>query len=289
MGYGKTSLLLQWRREALESGAIVAWLTLDEHDDAASFVRGLEVALSIGSGAGNFVRDTGAAPVRREGELEALTAWLAEVASMAVDVDLILDDAHALPAATTATLLMYLLLNAPANLRVILASRRALPMDFAELIASGRLLHLHADDLRFTLEETAQVLEAGPASGIDKDSCVRLYELTEGWPLGVQLAMSSVMKRGNLREAIAGFSSRSGDLQHYFMEVLVNRLPVEEVMFLVDIACLDRVHPAAVPVADGKRPQRRHAGPAARCDADIPGRGQRRLGADSPHCQGIPQ
>jgi len=243
VGYGKTSLLLQWRREALESGAIVAWLTLDEHDDAASFVRGLEEALSIGSGAGNFVRDTAAAPVRREGELEALTAWLAAVASMAVDVDLILDDAHALPAATASNLLMYLLLNAPANLRVILASRRALPLDFAELIASGRLLHLHADDLRFTLEETAQVLEAGPASGIDKDSCVRLYELTEGWPLGVQLALSSVMKRGNLKEAIAGFSSRSGDLQHYFMEVLVNRLPVEEVMFLVDIACLDRVHP----------------------------------------------
>jgi len=243
VGYGKTSLLLQWRREALESGAIVAWLTLDEHDDAASFVRGLEVALSIGSGAGHFVRDTGAAPVRREGELEALTAWLAEVAGMAVEVELILDDAHALPAATASNLLMYLLLNAPANLRVILASRRALPLDFAELIASGRLLHLHADDLRFTLEETAQVLEAGPASGIDKDSCVRLYELTEGWPLGVQLAMSSVMKRGNLKEAIAGFSSRSGDLQHYFMEVLVNRLPVEEVMFLADIACLDRVHP----------------------------------------------
>ena len=243
VGYGKTSLLLQWRREALESGAIVAWLTLDEHDDAASFVRGLDVALSIGRGSGSFVRDTGTAPVRRGGELEALTVWLAEVASMAVDVELMLDDAHALPEATARSLLMYLLLNAPANLRIILACRRALPLNFAELIASGHLLHLHADDLRFTLEETAQVLEAGPASGVDKDSCVRLYELTEGWPLGVQLAMSSVMKRANLKEAIAEFSSRSGDLQHYFMEVLVNRLPVEEVMFLVDIACLDRVHP----------------------------------------------
>jgi LuxR family maltose regulon positive regulatory protein len=243
VGYGKTSLLLQWRREALESGAIVAWLTLDEHDDAASFVQGLYVALSIGSGAGSFLRDKGGAPVRQGEELEALTVWLAEVAGMAVDVELMLDDAHALPEETARSLLMYLLLNAPANLRIILACRRALPMNFAELIASGRLLHLHADDLRFTLEETAQVLEAGPVSGIDKDSCVRLYELTEGWPLGLQLAMSSVVKRANLKEAIAEFSSRSGDLQHYFMEVLVNRLPVEEVMFLVDIACLDRVHP----------------------------------------------
>jgi LuxR family transcriptional regulator, maltose regulon positive regulatory protein len=242
VGYGKTSLLLQWRREALEAGAIVAWLTLDEHDDAASLVRGLDVALSIGSGSGKFVPGEGSAAVRPEGELEALTVWLAEVASMAVDVVLMLDDAHTIPEATARTLLMYLLLNAPANLRIILAYRRALPMNFAELIASGRLVHLHADDLCFTLEETARVLEASPAQGVDKDSCVRLYELTEGWPLGVQLAMSSVMKRSNLHEAIAEFSSRSGDLQHYFMEVLVNRLAVEEVMFLVDISCLDRVH-----------------------------------------------
>ncbi len=243
VGYGKTSLLLQWRREALESGAIVAWLTLDEHDDAASFVRGLDVALSIGSGSGRFLPDSGGTAVRHNGELEALTVWLAEVASMAVDVELMLDDAHTLPDATAKTLLMYLLLNAPANLRVIIAYRRALPLNFAELIASGRMLHLHAEDLCFTLEETARVLEASPAPGIDKDSCVRLYELTEGWPLGVQLAMSSVMKRANLREAIAEFSSRSGDLQHYFMEVLINRLAVEEVMFLVDISCLDRVQP----------------------------------------------
>ena len=53
-GYGKSSLLLQWRREALESGALVAWLTLDEHDDGTSFIGGLNAALSIGSGTGRF-------------------------------------------------------------------------------------------------------------------------------------------------------------------------------------------------------------------------------------------
>lgn len=243
VGYGKTSLLLQWRREALETGAIVAWLTLDEHDDVAGFVRGLEVALSFGSGTGKFVRDPQEGDRRHEGGLEALTVWLAEVASMAMDVDLILDDVHSLPEATARALLMYLLLNAPPNLRIIMAYRRALALNFAELIGTGRLLQLHADDLCFTLAETAQLLQANPVEKIDMDSCVRLYEVTEGWPLGVQLAMSSVLKRSNLHEAIAEFPSRSGDLQHYFMEVLVNRLAVEEVMFLVDISCLDRVHP----------------------------------------------
>jgi len=54
-GYGKSSLLLQWRREALENAALVAWLTLDEHDNGESFARGLNAALSLGSGSGKFV------------------------------------------------------------------------------------------------------------------------------------------------------------------------------------------------------------------------------------------
>ncbi|WP_256874171.1 hypothetical protein [Pseudomonas umsongensis] len=39
-GFGKTFLLAQWRREFLSRGAVVAWLTLDEHDDGVRFARG---------------------------------------------------------------------------------------------------------------------------------------------------------------------------------------------------------------------------------------------------------
>src|ERR1700710_3091225 len=39
-GYGKSSILAQWRREALARGAICAWLTLDERDTAARLVPG---------------------------------------------------------------------------------------------------------------------------------------------------------------------------------------------------------------------------------------------------------
>ena len=242
-GYGKTSLLLQWRREALESGAIVAWLTLDKHDDPASFVRGLDTALSIGSGTGTYVRDAAGSSAQYEGELESLTVWLAEVASMAVDVELILDDAHTLPEATIKASLMYLLLNAPANLRVILAYRRPLAVNFANLLASGRLLHLQGEDLCFTLEETTEVLRTSLAARVDRDTCVRLYELTEGWPLGVQLAMSSMIKAAGPRDAVAEISSRSGDLRHYFMECLVDGLAADAAMFLIEISCLDRIQP----------------------------------------------
>jgi len=168
-GYGKSSLLLQWRREALESGALVAWLTLDEHDDGASFIGGLNAALSIGSGTGKFVYQPPESDIPSEDEIEALTVWLAEVAAMAVEVVLILDDVHTLPPATASGSLLYLLLNAPANLKVILAYRRPIAANFFDLLASGRLQELRAEDLALSLEETIEVLESRLGNAIDRD------------------------------------------------------------------------------------------------------------------------
>ena len=49
-GSGKTSLLAQWRKEALQTGAVVAWLTLDGLDTDDRFVRGLAAAMRSASG-----------------------------------------------------------------------------------------------------------------------------------------------------------------------------------------------------------------------------------------------
>jgi len=218
-------------------------LTLDEHDDGTSFIGGLNAALSIGSGTGRFVYEPPESDIPSEDEIEALTVWLAEVAAMAVEVVLILDDVHNLPPATASGSLLYLLLNAPANLKVILAYRRPIAANFFDLLASGRLQELRAEDLALSLEETIQLLEGRLGNTIDRDACVRLYELTEGWPLGVQLAVSSILKGAKPQEAIAEFSARSSDLQHYFIESLVDRLPQEAATFLTHICCLARLHP----------------------------------------------
>ena len=37
-GFGKTTLLAQWRRKWLEQGALVAWASLDAQDDRARCV-----------------------------------------------------------------------------------------------------------------------------------------------------------------------------------------------------------------------------------------------------------
>jgi LuxR family maltose regulon positive regulatory protein len=72
---------------------------------------------------------------------------------------------------------------------------------------------------------------------------VRLHELTEGWPLGLQLAVSTIERSKDLHSAIAGFSVKSGDIQRYFVECLVDGLAPELAEFLREVSFVHTLHP----------------------------------------------
>ncbi|MBK5351442.1 LuxR family transcriptional regulator [Pseudomonas sp. TH41] len=243
-GFGKTFLLTQWRRECLSHGAVVAWLTLDAHDDGARFVQGLGVAMAIGSGRPSFARAFEPVPGPGRDEFEGLTQWLAEVADLGSETVLILDEADALPDVTIRHSLTYLLHNAPANLRIIMASRSRLNLQVADLAARGRYATVSTTALRFGVEEAVAILTGRFGAKIDADLCVRLHEVTEGWPLGLQLAISAMEKSSSPGAAIVELSKCTGDIQRYFVDSLVAHLPDEQVTFLTGIALLEMVQPS---------------------------------------------
>lgn len=243
-GFGKTFLLTQWRKEFLSRGAVVAWLMLDSHDDGTRFVQGLAAAMAIGSGRQSFAGSLERMPGRGRDELEGLTEWLAEVADLGSETVLMLDEADALPEVTIRHSLAYLLHNAPANLRIVMASRKRLGLQVADLLARGLYVAISADVLRFRTEETVTILSKRFGARIDSDHCVRLHEVTEGWPLGLQLAIAAIEKSPNLIAAVEQLSACSGDIQRYFVDSLVARLSGEQVDFLTCIAMLEMVHPS---------------------------------------------
>jgi LuxR family transcriptional regulator, maltose regulon positive regulatory protein len=238
-GYGKSSLLAQWRKEALQSGAVVAWLKLDERDTDDRLVLGLVAAMRAGGARPNFGQACTQAGGTNEGSLEGITDWLAEVADTAVETVLILEDVHALPDSTLNSSIAYLLLNAPANLRIVLSSRKPIALPISTLPVRGHFAEITASELRFDLAETVSLLQARFGRKIDIDSCARLHELTEGWPLGLQLAIATIERSRDLQQAIAGFSVRSGDLHRYFVESLVDHLPPSSADFLVRVSFVD--------------------------------------------------
>ncbi len=233
-GFGKTTLVLQWRRRWLERGACVAWMTADAHDDPARFAEGLLQATREASGrppAGTTNRDA-------KSGLEALTVLLSEVAQQGVETVLIVDDAERLPSPTLRGAAQYLLLNAPANLQVVFGSRVALPLQVAELSAKGNYATLAADALRLRMEESIELL-AKRLPQLSVDARAHLHETTEGWPLGLQLAIAAIEHAPDPAIALQSLSARHGTIQDYFVESLLAQLSPELAAFLTRIAILD--------------------------------------------------
>lgn len=111
-------------------------------------------------------------------ELELMTGLLAEIACLANETELIIDDVERLPKATHA-LIQYLFLNAPANFRLIIGSRKPLPLETTELAAKGYLATLSGEDLRLRLEESLEILGKRLGRRVDVNDQAHLHEITQ--------------------------------------------------------------------------------------------------------------
>lgn len=243
-GFGKTTLLLQWRQLWLKRNAMVAWVSADAGDDPARFTTTLLQALRSlhGRDASGF---DAVATMHGNGsarEMEVMTGVLAEIAGQSHQTVLIVDEAERLPD-TTLELIRYLFLNAPANFRILTGSRKPVSIATTELAAKGHLATLSSEDLRLRLDESLEIIRHRLRRKADLDELVHLHEVTQGWPIGLQLAISAIERELKLDEAIRSLSSQDSDLQNYLVRSLFSRLPAPLAAFLVRISVLDQVNP----------------------------------------------
>lgn len=240
VGFGKTTQLAHWQRQALTRGAVTAWYTLDVRDEPQRLLRGLSLSAQMACGKRAFAESFMNWLEERSDPQEAATGWLAEIAGLAVDVLLLLDDADLLPTSARTQVLTYLLGNAPANLHIVLAARPT-----SALMASGALsmtpvTRVMGSDLRFRLDETLAVLSAAVGAQSSPETGVRLHELTDGWPLGVQLAVAALQRSGDL-EGLLG--AATADIRRYFVDTAIDRQTAEATHLLVRLAHFDLIHP----------------------------------------------
>ena len=250
-GFGKTTLISQWRREWLRTGAVVAWLTCDERDDTQRFLLGLQVTLQRGSGRPSFGQKV--LKGNDDSGFDALTEWLAEVSELAVDCVLVLDDVHLLPEPTRNHSLAYLIRNLPPNLRLVIGARDQIGLPISDIAHHGQFTSVTIETLRFRLEETIALLTSRFKLDIHVDQCARLHDVTEGWPLGLALAMAVIEKSAGIDEAVESLVTGSRHIESYFIDTLLARLPPDVLDFLVKISVLDAIHPELCRVTTGRQ------------------------------------
>jgi LuxR family maltose regulon positive regulatory protein len=237
-GFGKSSLLADWVRGEQRP---VAWLSLDMGDnDPVRFWRHILAALDgVRPGVVDRVRAlvTGGA----SSSFVTLTVLVNELAAMPDDVALVVDDYHLIDSAEVHRSLEFLLDHLPTSLHLVLASRSDPPLPLARLRARGQLTELRADELRFTPDETAQLLRGTVGHDLPDPVVAALGERTEGWAAGLQLAALSLQGRIDVARFVEEFSGSHRFVLDYLTQEVLENLPAELRTFLLETSVLDRL------------------------------------------------
>lgn len=256
-GYGKTTLLRSWLREreaAARASADrasrheehrVGWLTLDAGDnDLAAFWRALTAACSAvypELSARLRLPAPGQRPEQPGPSGATLLAALAEQAGQGI---VVLDNYHAIASHHIHAALGRFILQLPASLRLVVLSRGAPPLPLAQLRAHGHLAELGTDQLRFTEPEVAGLfhhsLMAHPPAALASALAAR----TEGWAVGLRLAILAL--RDTLLGAgaavqTASFSGGHPHIVDYLVSEVLDAQPAPARDFLLATSGLPRL------------------------------------------------
>lgn len=227
-GYGKTTLLTQWRQRLLAKGSRVGWLTLEQSDsDPMQFLEGMRAALQIDSAA--------LADFRTLSPPMALELLLEEIDHFRKPVVLILDEADRISGEPVESLVRLLIRSMPEGMRLVISTRQDAAFDLPSLNARGQLLTLGEAELRFTEREARKLL----SNSVDEHTAHNLFERTEGWPVALQLARQWLEKGGRGLDEIMRFTGASTALTGYLTEQMFSQLPANQQELLLALSVLD--------------------------------------------------
>ena len=185
-GSGKTSLALQWRAQALAFGQDVAWLTVQPGDDGQALLAPLFESLDrVDPGISHEARLL----YNRSGQMRGDAMAIALVRALLArtrPLSMVVDDWQNVQDLQAHGMLQTLLDFAPPSLHLVLVSRTVPDLSLARLRDQGMLEELGPAELRFTLQEVQQFMQARAPRQAGAVDAHRLLEITDGWAAGLQ-------------------------------------------------------------------------------------------------------
>lgn len=244
-GSGKTTLLSEWlatTSSAAPATNTTAWLSLDQADnDLVRFWRYIIAALNtIHPIVDEHIVDLLKSP-QSSSHAPFLSMFINTILSTTRDILLILDDYHVIHTQAIHDTLTFLLEHMPPNMHLFIASRTDPPLPLARLRARRQLIELRTPDLRFTHDEILTFLRYTLNEPLPAADVIALENRTEGWIVGLQLAVLSMKGLPNHSDFIAGFTGNHRYIIDYLVEEVLHRLPENTQTFLLFTSILDRL------------------------------------------------
>jgi LuxR family maltose regulon positive regulatory protein len=240
-GFGKTTLLCEWRKRLLDGAlAAVAWITLDGDDEDPKQLYAYIAEAMRRSTNGRLGRTHDvlavdpAIPPR-----SLLSVLINEIAESAAPFVLVLDDYELVGSQTLHDAVRSLIAYAPENMHVCVASRVRVPFRLSQMRAAGELIEIGESALRFRSDETRAFLtraQTTPSRFWDADA---LCAASEGWIAGLQIA-SLPRERGTALDV--RFSAQRETWQ-YLRENVLDFAPPPVLDFLLQTSILGQLSP----------------------------------------------
>jgi LuxR family maltose regulon positive regulatory protein len=236
-GFGKTTLVAQWRAGAVRQRRF-AWVSLDRGDNDPArlwrhVVGALQKALPELDGASLWRR-----PLDVMGTL--LPLLVNALAAADVPVVLALDDYHVIKERSCHEQLEFLLLHLPPQAQMVVITRADPPLPLARLRANGDLTEIRARELGFTPAQAASFVRAVAGAELSDSDAADLVERTEGWPAGLYMVALSLREHPAPEEFIRGFTGSNRFVVDFLTEEVLSRQPHHVRQFLIRTSILGR-------------------------------------------------
>jgi len=235
-GFGKSTVLSQYRLRLLAAGERVAWLSCDESDSEPQRMLQYLVA-AIGAQVPGFGSNTaGLLQSEVSWPVEAVVdAFLADLKRLDGDIYLMLDDFYRIRHPSLGQGTRYLVEHLPANVHLI-SSTRYSPRYLAE---EPWAFWLKAEDLRLTREETEAYFLEVKQLELSQAELNLLHARTEGWITALHLAALALVRHPDRAAFLAGLSGTERNIADYLAEDVLASLSEELQLFLDQTSVLD--------------------------------------------------
>jgi len=257
-GFGKTALLAaQWPH--LPAGTALAWVSLDEDDDAQRVFACLAAALEPHDlpwrtdpdalialvGGNDDSSESGAGARRAMAELQNALAGADAPRGV-----IVLDDLHRVQAPRAHALIDALIERLPPQWTVVLSTRVQPVQALARWRAAGELAEFDQHDLRFNADEAA-ALAAAETSPQLRERIGELFERTQGWPAGLQLCIAALRTRPGATGALAARGLLDRHLFDYLASEVLDDMPAGLRDFLTRCSVLPELTAARAAAVSG--------------------------------------
>ena len=237
VGYGKTTLLAQWKDADPRS---FAWVTLDRLDNDPnhfwSYV--IEALRLVEPSLGHW---SDAVPASKETlQHTFLPRLVSELSRSSNHIVLVLDDYHHIKNVHCHELMILFLDNLPPTTQVVVSSRADPPILVGRRRVEGSLHEVRAADLRFFYSEANTLLSKVLGRKLTGKQIRKLVDKTEGWPAGLYLAAVSLRGHNDPDKLIEEFTGSARHVADYLSNEILSRLPDNVRRFLLRTSILTR-------------------------------------------------